>query len=57
MFLSSGIASWSKRWGGGHSVGHHPDAKEGTIMDLLIVAIIAIAGLGLYRFMRTRNAS
>ena len=29
---------------------------EGTIMELLIVAILAIVGFGLYRYMRTRNA-
>jgi hypothetical protein len=33
-----------------------PGPKEGMIMEFLVVAIVAIVGFGLYRFMRTRTA-
>jgi hypothetical protein len=33
-----------------------PGLKKGTNMPFLVVAILAIAGLGLYRYNRTRNA-
>jgi hypothetical protein len=36
--------------------GHHPGAKKGTIMEILIVAILAIVGFGLFRYLRTRTA-
>jgi hypothetical protein len=36
--------------------GHHPGAKKGTIMEILVVAIVAIVAFGLYRYMRTRTA-
>jgi hypothetical protein len=36
--------------------GHHPGAKEGTIMEILIVAMVAIVGFGLFRYLRTRTA-
>jgi hypothetical protein len=36
--------------------GHHPGAKKGTIMEILIVTIVAIVSFGLYRYMRTRTA-
>ena len=56
MFLGSGVQC-------GHSAGvvavvdgHHPGAKKGTIMEILIVAIVAIVSFGLYRYMRTRTA-
>jgi hypothetical protein len=56
MFLGSGVRC-------GHSAGvvavvdgHHPGAKKGTIMEILIVAIVAIVSFGLYRYMRTRTA-
>jgi hypothetical protein len=46
-----------QRWGGGCLVGgHHPGAKKGTIMEILVVAIVAVVAFGLYRFMRTRTA-
>jgi hypothetical protein len=35
--------------------GHHPGAKKGTIMEFLVVAIVAIVGVGLFRFLRTRT--
>jgi hypothetical protein len=35
---------------------HHPGAKKGTIMEFLVVAIVAIVGVGLYRYLRTRTA-
>ena len=36
--------------------GHHPGAKKGTIMELLVAAIVAIVGFGLFRYLRTRTA-
>jgi hypothetical protein len=36
--------------------GHRPGSKKGPTMELLIVAIVAIVGLGLFRYMRTRTA-
>ncbi len=36
--------------------GYHPGAKKGTIMESLVVAIVAIVGFGLYRYLRTRTA-
>jgi hypothetical protein len=30
--------------------------QKGTIMEILIVAILAIVGFGLFRYMRTRSA-
>jgi hypothetical protein len=37
--------------------GHHPGAKEGTIMQtLLVLAIVLIVGLLLYRFLRARTS-
>jgi hypothetical protein len=36
--------------------GRHPGAKKGTIMEILILAIVAIVGFGLFRYMRTRTA-
>jgi hypothetical protein len=56
MFLDSGVRC-------GHSAGvvavvdgHHPGAMKGTIMEILVVAIVAIVSFGLYRYMRTRTA-
>jgi hypothetical protein len=56
MFLGSGVRC-------GHSAGvvavvdgHHPGAMKGTIMEILVVAIVAIVSFGLYRYMRTRTA-
>jgi hypothetical protein len=36
--------------------GHFPRAKKGTIMEILIVTILAIVGFGLFRYLRTRTA-
>jgi hypothetical protein len=37
--------------------GQHPRVKKGTIMgSLLVVAIVAIVGVGLFGYMRTRTA-
>jgi hypothetical protein len=33
-----------------------PEPKKGLIMELLVLAIAAIVGVGLFRFWRTRNA-
>jgi hypothetical protein len=35
---------------------HHLGAKEGAIMEFLVVAIVAIVGVGLFRFWRIRSA-
>jgi hypothetical protein len=40
-------------WGGGSR--RRPGARKGIIMELLIVAIVAIVGVGLFRFMRART--
>jgi hypothetical protein len=32
--------------------GHHPGAKKGTTMELLVLAIIVIVGFVLYRYMQ-----
>jgi hypothetical protein len=37
--------------------GHHPGAKKGTNMEFLVVAIVAIVGIGLFRYLRTRSAN
>ena len=36
--------------------GRHPGAKEGLVMSLLVLAIIAIVGVCLFGYFRTRNA-
>jgi hypothetical protein len=36
---------------------HHPGVKKGPDMPFLLVAIIVVAGVGLFRFMRTRTAN
>jgi hypothetical protein len=36
--------------------GHHPGAKKGPTMELIVLAIVVIVGFGLYRFLRTRTA-
>jgi hypothetical protein len=33
-----------------------PGPRKGTIMEILVVAIVAIVAFGLYRFMRARAA-
>jgi hypothetical protein len=33
-----------------------PGRKKGTIMEILVVAIVAIVSFGLYRYLRTRTA-
>jgi hypothetical protein len=33
-----------------------PEPKEGTIMEILIVAAVALAAVGLYRYNRTHSA-
>jgi hypothetical protein len=56
MFFGSGI------WCGGSAGvvvvvdGRHPGAKEGLVMSLLVLAIIAIVGVCLFGYFRTRNA-
>jgi hypothetical protein len=57
MQSSSGVTVLDKRWGGCVTDGNHPGAEEGAIMELLVVAIVAIAGVGLFRFWRTRSAN
>jgi hypothetical protein len=56
MFLSSDVCSGNSAGVVAVVDGHHPGAKKGTIMELLVVAIVAIVGFGLFRYMRTRSA-
>jgi hypothetical protein len=56
MFLASGVPSGNSAGVVAVVDGHHPGAKKGTIMELLVVAIVAIVGFGLFRYMRTRSA-
>jgi hypothetical protein len=37
--------------------GHRSGAKKGTLMELLIVAIVAVVGVGAYRLVRARTTS
>jgi hypothetical protein len=56
MFLGSGVRCGNSAGAVAVVDGHHPGAKKGTIMEILVVAILAIVGFGLYRYMRTRTA-
>ncbi len=56
MFLSSGIGCLHALGCWPSSAVHHPGAKNGTTMQLVVVAIVVIVGFGLYRFLRARNA-
>jgi hypothetical protein len=56
MFLDSSVRCGQQRWVVAVVDGHHPGAKKGTIMEILIVAILAIMGFGLFRYLRTRTA-
>jgi hypothetical protein len=35
---------------------HHRRRKKGTLMEFLVLAIAAVVGLGLFRYLRTRTA-
>jgi hypothetical protein len=55
MFPSSGVG-YDDRAGVVAVVdGHHPGAKKGSNMEFLVVAIVAILGFGLFRYLRTRS--
>lgn len=56
MFLGSGIRCVHAPGSVAVVGGHHPGAKKGRIMELLIVAIVVLVAFGLYRFMRARTA-
>jgi hypothetical protein len=56
MFLGSGVRCGNSAGVVAVVDGHHPGAKKGTIMEFLVVAIVAIVGFGLFRYMRTRTA-
>jgi hypothetical protein len=56
MFLDSGVRCGNSAGVVAVVDGHHPGAKKGTIMEILVVAIVAIVAFGLYRFMRARAA-
>ena len=56
MFLDSGVRCGNSAGVMAVVDGHHPGAKKGTIMEILIVAIVAIVSFGLYRYLRTRTA-
>jgi hypothetical protein len=34
----------------------HRRRKKGTVMEFLVLAIAAVVGLGLFRYLRTRTA-
>jgi hypothetical protein len=36
--------------------GHHPGAQERLIMELLVLVVAVIVGVGLFRFWRARTA-
>jgi hypothetical protein len=56
MFLGSGVLCGNSAGVVAVVDGHHPGAKKGTVMEILVVAIVAIVAFGLYRYMRTRTA-
>jgi hypothetical protein len=56
MFLGSGVRCGNSAGVVAVVGGHHPGAKKGTVMEILVVAIVAIVSFGLYRYMRTRTA-
>lgn len=56
MFLGSSVRCGNSAGVVAVVGGHHPGAKKGTIMEILIVTIVAIVSFGLYRYMRTRTA-
>ena len=56
MFFDSGVRSGNSAGVVAVVDGHHPGAKKGTIMEILIVAILAVVGFGLFRYLRTRTA-
>jgi hypothetical protein len=56
MFLGSGIRCGHSAGGATVVDGHAPRAQEGNIMQLLILVIVAIVGVGLFRYLRTRTA-
>ena len=56
MFLDSGVRCRNSAGVVAVVGGHHPGAKKGTIMEVLVVAIVAIVSFGLYRYLRTRTA-
>jgi hypothetical protein len=56
MFRSSGVRCDDRTGVVAVVDGHHPGAKKGSNMELLVVAIVAIVGVGLFRYMRTRSS-
>jgi len=56
MFLGSSVRCGNSAGVAAVVDGHHRGAKKGTIMEILIVAILAIVGFGLFRYLRTRTA-
>jgi hypothetical protein len=56
MFLGSGVGCGGSAGVAAVVDGHHPRAKKGTNMEFLVVAIVAIAGVGVFRYLRTRSA-
>jgi hypothetical protein len=57
MFLGSGVCCGNSAGVVAVVDGHHPGAKKGTSMKLLVVAIVAVVGVGLFRYLRTRSAN
>jgi hypothetical protein len=55
MFLSSGVASHDRAGVVAVVDSCHARAKAGSNMEFLVVAIVAILGFGLVRYLRTRS--
>jgi hypothetical protein len=56
MFLGSGVRCDNSAGVVAVVGGRHSGAKKGTIMEILVVTIVAIMSFGLYRYLRTRTA-
>ncbi len=55
MFRSSGVCCDDRSGVVTVVDGHDPGAKKGRNMGLLVVAIVAILGFGLFRYLRIRR--
>jgi hypothetical protein len=55
MFPSSGVRSHDRAGVVAVADCRHARAKKGSSMEFLVVAIVAILGFGLFRYLRTRS--